>query len=76
MGAGHPSVAPGPDGEPWLFLHAFAPGKMGYNEFRALLTVPLVLDGDHVALRSVDDGTPGKLPPADELGLQTTGAAR
>lgn len=51
-GPGHPSVAPGPDGEPWLFLHAFFPGRTGYNEFRALLAVPLVLDGDHVSVRA------------------------
>lgn len=54
-GPGHPSVAPGPDGEPWLFLHAFFPGRTGYNEFRALLTVPLVLDGERVSVRAVDD---------------------
>jgi hypothetical protein len=50
-GPGHPSVAEGPDGHPWLFLHAFFPGKTGYNEFRALLTVPLVLDGERVEVR-------------------------
>ena len=38
---GHPSVAPGRDGEPQLFFHAFHPGSGGYNAFRALLTVPL-----------------------------------
>ena len=38
---GHPSVAPGLDGEPQLFFHAFHPGTGGYNAFRALLTVPL-----------------------------------
>jgi hypothetical protein len=53
-GPGHPSVAEGPDGAPWLFLHAFFPGRTGYNEFRALLAVPLVLDGDDVAVRAVD----------------------
>lgn len=53
-GPGHPSVAQGPDGEPWMFLHAFFPGRTGYNEFRALLAVPLVLDGDHVAVRSAE----------------------
>lgn len=40
-GPGHPSVAPGPDGKPRLFYHAFVPGRAGYNEFRALLTVGL-----------------------------------
>jgi arabinan endo-1,5-alpha-L-arabinosidase len=38
---GHPSVAPGLDGAPQLFFHAFHPGTGGYNAFRALLTVPL-----------------------------------
>lgn len=38
---GHPSVAPGLDGQPQLFFHAFHPGTGGYNAFRALLTVGL-----------------------------------
>ena len=38
---GHASVAPGLDGQPQLFFHAFHPGTGGYNAFRALLTVPL-----------------------------------
>jgi len=38
---GHASVAPGPDGQPQLFFHAFHPGTGGYNAFRALLTVGL-----------------------------------
>jgi hypothetical protein len=50
-GPGHPSVAEGPDGEPWLFLHAFFPGRTGYNEFRALLAVPLVFEGERVTVR-------------------------
>jgi arabinan endo-1,5-alpha-L-arabinosidase len=37
IGPGHPSVAAGPDGEPWLFLHAFLPGHVGYKAFRAML---------------------------------------
>lgn len=45
---GHASVAPGLDGEPQLFFHAFHPGTGGYNEFRALLTVGLEFDGDRV----------------------------
>ena len=40
-GPGHPSVAQGPDGGPWLFLHAFFPGQAGYKRFRALLAVPV-----------------------------------
>jgi hypothetical protein len=38
---GHASVAPGLDGNPQLFFHAFFPGRGGYNEFRALLTARL-----------------------------------
>ncbi|WP_420125176.1 family 43 glycosylhydrolase [Longimicrobium sp.] len=70
-GPGHPSVAEGPDGEPWLFLHAFFPGETGYNEFRALLAVPLVLDGEGVSVRSADEPR-----PARERETQTTGEVR
>lgn len=45
---GHPSVAPGLDGEPQLFFHAFFPGTGGYNAFRALLTVKLRFSRDSV----------------------------
>jgi hypothetical protein len=45
---GHASVAPGPDGRPQLFFHAFHPGTGGYNAFRALLTVGLSFDKDRV----------------------------
>jgi arabinan endo-1,5-alpha-L-arabinosidase len=41
LAPGHPSVAPGIDGQPQLFFHAFHPGTGGYNAFRALLTVGL-----------------------------------
>ena len=47
---GHASVAPGPDGEPQLFFHAFFPGKGGYNAFRALLTAKLRFGRDRVTL--------------------------
>ena len=40
---GHASVAPGLDGAPQLFFHAFHPGTGGYNVFRALLTVAPLL---------------------------------
>ncbi len=50
-GPGHPSVADGPDGEPWLFLHAFFPGRSGYKEFRALLAAPIAFEADRVVLR-------------------------
>ena len=45
---GHASVAPGVDGKPQLFFHAFHPGTGGYNAFRALLTVGLRFDGHRV----------------------------
>ena len=45
---GHASVAPGRDGEPQLFFHAFHPGDGGYNAFRALLTVGLRFTPDRV----------------------------
>ena len=38
---GHASVAPGLDGAPQLFFHAFFPNTGGYNAFRALLTARL-----------------------------------
>jgi hypothetical protein len=34
-------VAPGLDGAPQLFFHAYVPGTGGYNAFRALLTARL-----------------------------------
>ena len=43
---GHASVAPGVDGRPQLFFHAFHPGTGGYNAFRALLTVGLRFSRD------------------------------
>jgi len=45
---GHASVAPGLDGRPQLFFHAFHPGTGGYNAFRALLTVGLRFSRDRV----------------------------
>jgi arabinan endo-1,5-alpha-L-arabinosidase len=45
---GHASVAPGIDGKPQLFFHAFHPGTGGYNAFRALLTVGLRFTSDRV----------------------------
>lgn len=47
---GHASVAPGPDGAPQLFFHAFFPGQGGYNTFRALLTARLEFGPDGVKL--------------------------
>ena len=47
---GHASVAPGLDGEPQLFFHAFVPGTGGYNAFRALLTTPLHFERDQVTV--------------------------
>lgn len=40
---GHPSIAPGSDGRPLVFLHAYRPGELGYKAFRALLTTPLTV---------------------------------
>lgn len=45
---GHASVAPGVDGQPQLFFHAFHPGTGGYNAFRALLTAGLKFTRDRV----------------------------
>jgi arabinan endo-1,5-alpha-L-arabinosidase len=50
LAPGHASVAPGLDGEPQLFFHAFHPGSGGYNAFRALLTARLRFSGDSVEL--------------------------
>ena len=47
---GHASVAPGLDGDPQLFFHAFHPGTGGYNAFRALLTVPLEFTATEVRI--------------------------
>ena len=50
LAPGHASVAPGLDGEPQLFFHAFHPGSGGYNVFRALLTAKLRFTRDKVSL--------------------------
>ena len=47
---GHASVAPGLDGQPQLFFHAFHPGTGGYNVFRALLTARLRFTRDGVKI--------------------------
>ena len=78
-GPGHPSVADGPDGEPWLFLHAFFPGRVGYKEFRALLAAPIAFEADRVVLRH---GAGGPTAPStadaarDRDTLQGGGEAR
>ena len=51
LAPGHASVAPGLDGLPQLFFHAFHPGTGGYNAFRALLTVGLAFSENEVSLR-------------------------
>lgn len=51
LAPGHASVAPGLDGRPQLFFHAFHPGTGGYNAFRALLTVGLEFEEARVSLR-------------------------
>lgn len=50
---GHASVAPGANGRPQLFFHAYFPGQCGYNAFRALLTVGLEFTREEVRLRPV-----------------------
>ena len=50
---GHASVAPGVDGRPQLFFHAYYPGKCAYNAFRAVLTVGLEFSRDQVELRAL-----------------------
>jgi beta-xylosidase len=50
LAPGHASVAPGLDGEPQLFFHAFHPETGGYNVFRALLTARLTFTRDEVSL--------------------------
>lgn len=47
---GHASIAPGLNGEPQLFFHAFVPGTGGYNAFRALLTARLHFTPESVEL--------------------------
>lgn len=51
---GHASVAPGRDGKPQLFFHAFHPGDGGYNAFRALLTVGLRFTPERVDVIPVE----------------------
>ena len=50
LAPGHASVAPGLDGQPQLFFHAFHPDTGGYNVFRALLTARLKFTRDEVSL--------------------------
>jgi beta-xylosidase len=47
---GHPSVAVGPDGKYYLFMHAYYPGKAGYKEFRALLAAQVEFKNDKVII--------------------------
>ena len=50
LAPGHASVAPGLDGKPQLFFHAFHPETGGYNVFRALLTARLEFTRGEVRL--------------------------
>jgi arabinan endo-1,5-alpha-L-arabinosidase len=50
---GHASVAPGLDGRPQLFFHAFHPGIGGYNAFRAVLTVGLRFTSERVEVTAL-----------------------
>ena len=55
LAPGHPSVAPGRDGKPQLFFHAFHPGAAGYNAFRALLTVGLSFTQERVEVAELPE---------------------
>ena len=55
LAPGHASVAPGLDGRPQLFFHAFHPGTGGYNAFRALLTVGLKFSRERVDVVALPD---------------------
>jgi hypothetical protein len=55
LAPGHASVAPGLDGRPQLFFHAFHPGTGGYNAFRALLTVGLEFSRERVDVVPLSD---------------------
>jgi predicted GH43/DUF377 family glycosyl hydrolase len=48
---GHPSLALAPNGDTELFLHAFFPGKAGYKQFRALLSIPVYFTEDGVYVK-------------------------
>ncbi|MDB5208005.1 MAG: hypothetical protein JWR72_3080 [Flavisolibacter sp.] len=48
---GHPSLALNPTGKPELFLHAFPPGKAGYKQFRALLSIPVYFTEEGVYVK-------------------------
>jgi hypothetical protein len=50
LAPGHASIAPGVDGRPQLFFHAFHPGTGGYNAFRALLTIGLKFSESRVEI--------------------------
>jgi hypothetical protein len=56
-GPGHASVAPGLDGKPQLFFHAYFPGTGGYNAFRALLTTGLRFCPGRVELEPIRSST-------------------
>jgi hypothetical protein len=57
-GPGHPSVTLDAQERPRLFLHAFFPGRTGYNVFRALLSAGLRVDGGRLQLFSIPRTTP------------------
>lgn len=49
-GPGHPSITLDSEDRPRLFLHAFFPGRVGYDVFRALLTCGLEVRDGRLAL--------------------------
>jgi hypothetical protein len=52
---GHPCVVKDPEGCPCLLLHAFYPGKAGYGQFRALLSLRLEFTKDSVRAISTNE---------------------
>jgi|GEM_PF-671609 len=48
---GHPSLVENPHGEQELFLHAYSPGRAGYKQFRALLSVAVEFHSGGVFLK-------------------------
>jgi hypothetical protein len=52
LAPGHPSVVKDHVGVHHMFLHAYRPGEAGYKKFRALLSIPIILEEDTVKFNS------------------------
>ncbi|MDQ3277170.1 MAG: family 43 glycosylhydrolase [Bacteroidota bacterium] len=48
---GHPSLTEDLSEQPQLFLHAYSPGRAGYKQFRALLSVPVLFKENKVVVK-------------------------